>query len=96
MDRDQLIAWYFSLGYSYKLIVCFLYFVHGISLSLRQLKRILKKLNLRRRHPVSRQLFDRTVAILQVRRWFLEPIYHSGGSESGVTVGQSVFFSTIL
>lgn len=36
MGRDEIIAWYFNLGYSYSLIVCFLYYVHGVSLSLRQ------------------------------------------------------------
>lgn len=66
MNRDKLVAWYFSLGYSYKLILCFMYFSHGISLSLRQLKRVLKKLNLRRRRPLTRQLIDSTLAILQV------------------------------
>ena len=32
-ERDGLIIYYFSLGYSYRLIVCFLFFVHGILLS---------------------------------------------------------------
>ena len=49
--RDSLISEYFFLGYPYKLILCFLSFVHGISLSLRQLKRILRQLDLRRRPP---------------------------------------------
>ena len=66
-SRDELIVWYFSLNYSYSLILCFLQFVHGISLSLRQLKRHLKRLNLRRRHPVNRHLLDRTLAAIQVR-----------------------------
>ena len=42
--RDELIWKYFHLGYEYKLIVCFLYYVEGISISLRQLKRILQRL----------------------------------------------------
>ena len=46
--RDDIIRLYFSRGYTYSLIVCFLHFVHGTSLSLRQLKRILRRLNLRR------------------------------------------------
>ena len=47
--REQLIAAYFSEGYTYKLVICFLYFVHGVSISLRQLKRSLKRLGLHRR-----------------------------------------------
>ena len=47
--RDLLIKCYFMLGYEYRLIICFLYFVHGISISLRQLKRTLRRLQLRRR-----------------------------------------------
>ena len=48
-SRDALIQEYFHQGYPYTLILCFLYFVNGISLSLRQLKRILKRMGLRRR-----------------------------------------------
>ena len=44
--RDDIIQTYFSCGYSYNLIICFLYFVHGISIFLRQLKRILRRLYL--------------------------------------------------
>ena len=49
--RGTAIAKYFHQGYSYSLIVCFLEKVHGISISLRQLKRLLKKMNLRRQPP---------------------------------------------
>ena len=45
-EREELVHDYFRDGYEYKVI---LYFVHGICLSLRQLKRILKQLDLRRR-----------------------------------------------
>ena len=48
-EREELVHDYFRDGYEYKVILCFLYFVHGICLSLRQLKRILKQLGLRRR-----------------------------------------------
>ena len=51
--RDELIWKYFHLGYEYKLIVCFLYYVEGISISLRQLKRILQRLGLRRHSVIS-------------------------------------------
>ena len=37
-ERGSLIVYYFSLGYKYRLIVYFLFFIHGIRLSLRQLK----------------------------------------------------------
>ena len=64
-ERDGLIIYYFSLGYSYRLIVCFLFFVHGILLSLWQLKRILSYFGLRRRTR-------------RTRTWFATS--HSGGS----------------
>ena len=48
MDREELIIFYFSLGHSYKRILNFLS-LHGVSLSMRQLKRKLKKLHLGRR-----------------------------------------------
>jgi len=35
VGRDQLITLYFWEGFQYKAIICFLYFVHGIALSLR-------------------------------------------------------------
>ena len=53
LSRDDLIKWYFFEGYEYGLIVCFLYFVHGISLSVRQLKKILREMHLRRRVRLS-------------------------------------------
>ena len=54
VGRDDLIKLYFYEGYNYRLIICFLFFVHGISLSLRHLKRILQGMNLRRRmYPTS-------------------------------------------
>ena len=75
-ERENLIAMYFSLGYSYNLIVCFLFFIHGISISLRQLKRILRQLGLRRRHPpMDRNLYNLTVTLIRVSlivvRWAL-------------------------
>ena len=64
--REDIIRMYFSHGYSYNLIVCFLYFVHGISMSLRQLKRILRRLNLRRRHTTNRENIQRATALIVV------------------------------
>ena len=37
LSRDDLIKEYFFEGYEYRVIICFLYFVHGVSISLRQL-----------------------------------------------------------
>ena len=51
--RNKFIKAYFYKGYSYESIVEFLYVEHGISLCVRQLKRILKSLGLRRRSPLS-------------------------------------------
>ena len=49
LSRDELIKEYFLEGYEYRLIICFLYFVHGLTLSLRQLKRVLRAMDLHRR-----------------------------------------------
>ena len=52
--RDALIERYFHLGLKYKEIILFLIAVHGIHISTRQLKRILKQRGLgRRRNPSS-------------------------------------------
>ena len=48
-DRQSLIENYFDLGFQYSEILAFLSGLHGIQLSLRQLKRILQTLGLRRR-----------------------------------------------
>lgn len=50
---EQFIQLYFERGYSYRLILCFLLSCHGILLSLRTLKRTLKKMHLRRKGHVS-------------------------------------------
>ena len=47
--REELVKSYFYAGYTYNLILCFLAGVHGIIVSLRTLKRVLRRLNLRRR-----------------------------------------------
>jgi len=48
-DRDQLVEQYFNLGLNYSEILAFLCVIHGIQLSLRQLKRLLFKKRLTRR-----------------------------------------------
>ena len=63
MDREELIIFYFSLGYSYKRILNFLS-LHGVSLSMRQLKRKLKKLHLGRRG--TQISIENTIAAIQV------------------------------
>ena len=58
--RDALVEHYFHHGYDYGLILCFLHFLHGISISLRQLKR---RLGLRRRTLQDRTLLIDTVEV---------------------------------
>lgn len=65
LSRDDIITSYFHCGYSYKLILCFLFGLHGIHLSLRQLKRILRKLKLRRRHPFDLCVIDQSIRAIQ-------------------------------
>ena len=52
-QRDELIATYFHLGFNYVEILSFLTLSHGIRLSLRQLKRILRNQGLFRRRNYS-------------------------------------------
>ena len=52
-DRGALIEEYFLLGFNYSEVLSFLLVYHGIRLSLRHLKRILKKRELRRRNVQS-------------------------------------------
>lgn len=49
-ERDVVITYYYGQGYTYKEICGFLLFSHNTVLSLRKLKRILKRLQLRRRN----------------------------------------------
>ena len=65
-SREDLIKWYFSEGYQYRVIVCFLYFVHGIRISLHQLKRELRKMNLRRRVQPSANHISRVETLVLV------------------------------
>jgi len=66
--REVLIRRYFEEGYEYQIILCFLYWVHGISLSLRQLKRLLKSMNLRRRQSMTAVGFRRINLLIRVSR----------------------------
>ena len=49
-DRDTIIEHYFKLGLQYTEILAFLNSLHGVQLSLRHLKRILRAKGLRRRN----------------------------------------------
>ena len=55
MDRqkERLVKLYFEAGYTYSLILEFLANLHGIHLSLRTLKRLLRRYGLKRRGPNS-------------------------------------------
>ena len=54
LERDKLIERYFKLGLKYKEICLFLLSLHGIEISVRHLKRILRQRQLgRRRNPSS-------------------------------------------
>ena len=68
-SRDNLIKWYFFEGYQYRAIVCFLFFVHGVRISLRQ--RELQKLNLRRRVQPSANSISRVVSFVLVATGFI-------------------------
>ena len=52
-DRDEAIKLYFDMGMLYKDIVQILTLEHGIIVSLRHLKRILKELGLFRRKTIA-------------------------------------------
>ena len=52
-NLESLIQEYFEQGYSYRLILCFLSSVHDITISMRTLKRILRRKQLRRRGLVN-------------------------------------------
>jgi hypothetical protein len=67
LSREDLIKQYFYEGYQYRAIVCFLYFVHGIRISHRQLKRVLNKLNLHRRVRPTANSIRRVVSLVQVK-----------------------------
>ena len=65
-QRDEIIEYYFHCGYSYKVILCLLFGIHGIVICLRQLKRILRRLGLRRRRRFDLEMCTCTIRALQV------------------------------
>ena len=66
-DRDALIKRYFLQGYEYKFIVQFLQEVHGIAMSIRTLKRILARLNLRKRKALDSGELARVKRLIKVK-----------------------------
>jgi predicted AAA+ superfamily ATPase len=53
LERGELIERYFKLGLKYKEICLFLLSLHGIEISVRHLKRILRQRQLARRNQIS-------------------------------------------
>ena len=64
---DDLITYYFNAGHQYIKIVYFLCIVHGLVISMRQLKRKLKRLSLRRRAPKTAANFRHVCHLIWVR-----------------------------
>ena len=69
--RDEFIKEYFERGYSYRTILVCLYLKNGISLSLRQLKRVLRRLGLRNRSDLSVGHLMRVETLIRVGYWLL-------------------------
>lgn len=61
LTREELIQHYFEQGFSYQEILVSLAATHGIMISMITLKRVLKRLQLRRRVPVSREQILQTI-----------------------------------
>ena len=65
-DRDSIIENYFKLGISYKEIIAFLFLTHGIVLSLRQLKRILRNRGLFRRRNAWYSNYEEVIRAIEI------------------------------
>ena len=76
LSRNELIKLYFYEGYEYSLIVCFLHFVHVISISIPQLKRVLKSYHLRRKLPPTTDQNMTVTSLVMVRIRSLVYITH--------------------
>ena len=68
LSRNELITVYFFDGYGYKKIIILLRLLHGICLSLRQLKRILRELGLRRRVIYSFTYLRQVETVIRVSK----------------------------
>ena len=67
---QELVRTYFSEGYAYKMILCFLVGVHGIVMSMSTLKRIVRKLHLRRRGRSSHSRLRLVVSAIRVSQLY--------------------------
>ena len=66
LHRDDLIAGYFAQGFAYKDILVALLVSHGLSVSLKTLKRTLRRLGLRRRQPLCRDQLIDAIELIQI------------------------------
>lgn len=66
LQWDYPIALYFQKGYMYKIILCFLCFIHKITLSIRQFKRIWKRHGLHRQPGHDRLQHHRVRNLVRV------------------------------
>ena len=76
VSHNELIKLYFYEEYEYSLIVCFLDFVHVISISICQLKRVLKSNHLRRNIPTTTDQNMSVTNLVMVRIHSLVYITH--------------------
>ncbi len=86
--RNDLVVFYFAQGFEYKAILCFLHFVHGIILSLRQLKRVLKNCNLRRRKTQESNALIRQLILVSQSIQFCNRQVAVDGFPSGLQTEQ--------
>ena len=80
MTRNGLILQYFNLGMKYAEIVAFISSYHGISLSVRQLKVVLKQLGRRR---IFKSSIDEVIDSVE------QELYESGASSTGKCINGS-------
>lgn len=64
--RNGLIRDYFRSGYTYSMMVKILWLVHGIRLSLRHLKRVVKALGMQRRVRLTGAVFRQVLTAIRV------------------------------
>ena len=75
--RDGLIRHYFFEGFEYRLIACFLYFVHGINISVRQIKRVLRVFNLRRKSRWNSSSIRTIRNLVATSMSYIPPCFHA-------------------
>lgn len=77
VNRENLISNYFGQGFTDKEIAAFLALQHGIILSVRTIKRILKRMGLRRSNATNESAIEQIVSAI------LEEMENSAGSFMG-------------